>query len=64
MLTAVKVSMIQQIKAGYSAKFIRDFDREWDGAVGRLRNSRTDLAGIPLVQGNTEYRKETSHEHG
>lgn len=58
MLTDAKVSMIQQLKgtAAMSIQFIKDFDREWDAAVARLRDSGADLNKIMLIEKNVEYK--------
>lgn len=58
MLTDARVSMIQQLKGTtqMSIQFIKDFDREWDAAVKRVRNSGVDLGRIKLVEKHTEYK--------
>lgn len=59
MLTDAMASMIQQLKGTtqMSIQFIKDYDREWDAAVARLRNSGTDLSKILLIEKHTEYKK-------
>lgn len=59
MLTDARVSMIQQLKGTttLSIRFIKDFDREWDAAVQRIRNSKVDLSKIPILPGSKEYKK-------
>lgn len=58
MLTDAKVSMIQQLKGTttLSIRFIKEFDREWDAAVLKIRNSGADLSRVLIVSGSKEYK--------
>ena len=58
MLSDARVSKIQQFKGTttFSICFIKNFDREWDAAVDRLRSSKAELSRIRIVPRESEYR--------
>ena len=56
MITDKTAHEIQGMKSTLPLNFIREFDKEWEEAVKRVRSSGKRLWNMPIVPGRTEKK--------